>query len=72
MSLEVQLEQACLAVLAGQNNAAIQDASKYLNTQAKKVTSIMAFHALLTRHDNPGVSHDQLFFLLFLPYAGNE
>jgi hypothetical protein len=64
MSLESQLEAACLSIMAGTDNNQITAATKFLNTQAKNVTAIMPLHALL-RHQTAGVRTTLRFFSSF-------
>ncbi len=60
----MKLEQAALTVLAGQNQPAMEEASKFMNHAAKQLASIMPLYTLL-KHQNPGVGPSLAFFPVF-------
>ncbi len=59
--LTLRLEQAALAILAGHNQQAMEEASKFMNKSAKQIASIMPLYTLL-KHQNPGVRGLNFFF----------
>ena len=62
--LTLRLEQAALAILAGLNQQAMEEASKFMNKSAKQIASIMPLYTLL-KHQNPGVRSSRFFFFFF-------